>query len=88
MQVPINPYGKAKKMAEEIILDFSKSRELSVMILRFVLNDSCTYTGSDMIIPILIELCAIGHNIYMVIPLIDTCLFEFYLYVLICSLFM
>lgn len=55
MQVPINPYGKAKKMAEEIILDFSKSRDLAVMILRFVLYDSSTNTGSDMIIPILIE---------------------------------
>ncbi|KAJ4800038.1 NAD(P)-binding Rossmann-fold superfamily protein [Rhynchospora pubera] len=34
-QVPINPYGKAKKMAEEIILDFSKSTDLAVMILRY-----------------------------------------------------
>jgi nucleoside-diphosphate-sugar epimerase len=37
-QVPINPYGKAKKMAEDIILDYSKiNPELSVMILRFCL---------------------------------------------------
>jgi UDP-glucose 4-epimerase len=48
MQVPINPYGKAKKMAEEIILDFSKGKNLAVMILRFVLNDTFTSTGSDM----------------------------------------
>ncbi|KAM3276585.1 hypothetical protein ACQJBY_044792 [Aegilops geniculata] len=36
-QFPINPYGKAKKMAEDIILDFSKSRksDMSVMILRY-----------------------------------------------------
>ncbi|EMS63751.1 putative UDP-arabinose 4-epimerase 1 [Triticum urartu] len=37
VQFPINPYGKAKKMAEDIILDFSKSRksDMSVMILRY-----------------------------------------------------
>jgi UDP-arabinose 4-epimerase len=37
MQNPINPYGKAKKMAEDIILDFSKSKgsNMAVMILRF-----------------------------------------------------
>jgi UDP-arabinose 4-epimerase len=36
LQLPINPYGKAKKMAEDIILDFSKSRksDMAVMILR------------------------------------------------------
>ncbi|KAK7318717.1 hypothetical protein RJT34_03423 [Clitoria ternatea] len=34
-QVPINPYGKAKKMAEDIILDFSKTSEMAVMILRY-----------------------------------------------------
>jgi UDP-arabinose 4-epimerase len=33
-QNPINPYGKAKKMAEDIILDFSKRSEMAVMILR------------------------------------------------------
>jgi len=33
-QVPINPYGKAKKMAEDIILDFSKRSNMAVMILR------------------------------------------------------
>ena len=33
-QVPINPYGKAKKMAEDIILDFSKRSDMAVMILR------------------------------------------------------
>ncbi|AQK74759.1 NAD(P)-binding Rossmann-fold superfamily protein [Zea mays] len=35
---PINPYGKAKKMAEDIILDFSKlkkSNMMAVMILRY-----------------------------------------------------
>lgn len=38
-QFPINPYGKAKKMAEDIILDFSKSKkaDMAVMILRLVL---------------------------------------------------
>ncbi|OIW13767.1 hypothetical protein TanjilG_17946 [Lupinus angustifolius] len=34
-QKPINPYGKAKKMAEDIILDFSKNSEMAVMILRY-----------------------------------------------------
>uniref|UniRef100_A0A7N0ZRC6 NAD-dependent epimerase/dehydratase domain-containing protein n=1 Tax=Kalanchoe fedtschenkoi TaxID=63787 RepID=A0A7N0ZRC6_KALFE len=34
-QVPINPYGKAKKMAEDIILDFCKNSDMSVMILRY-----------------------------------------------------
>ncbi|KAG8043503.1 hypothetical protein GUJ93_ZPchr0458g22810 [Zizania palustris] len=34
-QNPINPYGKAKKMAEDIILDFSKSSKMAVMILRY-----------------------------------------------------
>lgn len=33
-QVPINPYGKAKKMAEDIIIDFSKTTDMAVMILR------------------------------------------------------
>lgn len=37
LQLPINPYGKAKKMAEDIILDFSKTSDMAVMILRFVL---------------------------------------------------
>lgn len=36
VQFPINPYGKAKKMAEDIILDFSKNSDMAVMILRFV----------------------------------------------------
>lgn len=36
MQAPINPYGKAKKMAEDIILDFSKNSDMAVMILRLV----------------------------------------------------
>uniref|UniRef100_A0A6N2KKC5 NAD-dependent epimerase/dehydratase domain-containing protein n=1 Tax=Salix viminalis TaxID=40686 RepID=A0A6N2KKC5_SALVM len=34
-QEPINPYGKAKKMAEDIILDFSKNSDMSIMILRY-----------------------------------------------------
>lgn len=34
-QTPINPYGKAKKMAEDIILDFSKTSKMAVMILRY-----------------------------------------------------
>ncbi|KAH6764740.1 Rossmann-fold superfamily protein [Perilla frutescens var. hirtella] len=34
-QVPINPYGKAKKMAEDIIIDFSKTSNMAVMILRY-----------------------------------------------------
>jgi UDP-glucose 4-epimerase len=37
LQFPINPYGKAKKMAEDIILDFSKNSDMAVMILRFVI---------------------------------------------------
>lgn len=36
-QNPINPYGKAKKMAEDIILDFSKTSNMAVMVLRPVL---------------------------------------------------
>ncbi|KAK8930611.1 putative UDP-arabinose 4-epimerase 3 [Platanthera zijinensis] len=34
-QSPINPYGKAKKMAEDIIIDFAKTTDLAVMILRY-----------------------------------------------------
>ncbi|KAG8365687.1 hypothetical protein BUALT_Bualt18G0132500 [Buddleja alternifolia] len=34
-QHPINPYGKAKKMAEDIILDFHKNSDMAVMILRY-----------------------------------------------------
>ncbi|KAA8544828.1 hypothetical protein F0562_019612 [Nyssa sinensis] len=34
-QLPINPYGKAKKMAEDIILDFHKNVDMAVMILRY-----------------------------------------------------
>ncbi|KDP34859.1 hypothetical protein JCGZ_09147 [Jatropha curcas] len=34
-QVPINPYGKAKKMAEDMIMDFSKNSDMAVMILRY-----------------------------------------------------
>ncbi|GKA16688.1 UDP-arabinose 4-epimerase 1-like protein, partial [Tanacetum coccineum] len=34
-QIPINPYGKAKKMAEDIILDFHKNSYIGVMILRY-----------------------------------------------------
>jgi UDP-arabinose 4-epimerase len=34
-QFPINPYGKAKKMAEDIILDFHKNSNMAVMILRY-----------------------------------------------------
>ncbi|XP_057851050.1 probable UDP-arabinose 4-epimerase 2 isoform X3 [Cryptomeria japonica] len=34
-QVPINPYGKAKKMAEEMIRDYARSSDLGVTILRY-----------------------------------------------------
>ncbi|GFY80747.1 NAD(P)-binding Rossmann-fold superfamily protein [Actinidia rufa] len=34
-QLPINPYGKAKKMAEDIILDFHKNSDMAIMILRY-----------------------------------------------------
>ncbi|KAI8524632.1 hypothetical protein RHMOL_Rhmol13G0163800 [Rhododendron molle] len=34
-QLPINPYGKAKKMSEDIILDFHKNSDMAVMILRY-----------------------------------------------------
>ncbi|KAL8474150.1 hypothetical protein ACS0TY_030834 [Phlomoides rotata] len=34
-QVPINPYGKAKKMAEDMIRDFAKTSDMGVMILRY-----------------------------------------------------
>lgn len=34
IQKPINPYGKAKKMSEDIIIDFSKTTNMAVMILR------------------------------------------------------
>lgn len=40
MQLPINPYGKAKKMAEDIILDFSKKSDMAVMILRYVATNN------------------------------------------------
>lgn len=40
IQGPINPYGKAKKMAEDIILDFSKNSDMAVMILRLVFKYS------------------------------------------------
>ena len=35
VQFPINPYGKAKKMAEDIILDFHRNSNMAVMILRY-----------------------------------------------------
>lgn len=34
-QFPINPYGKAKKMAEDMILDYSKNTDMAIMILRY-----------------------------------------------------
>ncbi|KAJ7559569.1 hypothetical protein O6H91_04G091500 [Diphasiastrum complanatum] len=34
-QVPINPYGKSKKMAEDIILDYVGTSDLAAMILRY-----------------------------------------------------
>ncbi|XP_044485953.1 probable UDP-arabinose 4-epimerase 2 [Mangifera indica] len=34
-QMPINPYGKAKKMSEDIIIDFSKTTNMAFMILRY-----------------------------------------------------
>lgn len=34
-QHPINPYGKAKKMAEDMILDFQRNSDMAVMILRY-----------------------------------------------------
>lgn len=34
-QHPINPYGKAKKMAEDFILDFHKTSDMAVIILRY-----------------------------------------------------
>ncbi|GKB91976.1 UDP-arabinose 4-epimerase 1-like protein [Tanacetum coccineum] len=34
-QNPINPYGKAKKMSEDIIQDFHKNSDIAVMILRY-----------------------------------------------------
>lgn len=34
-QVPINPYGKAKKMAEVMIRDYARSSDLGVTILRY-----------------------------------------------------
>ncbi|KAI3764178.1 hypothetical protein L2E82_14181 [Cichorium intybus] len=34
-QNPINPYGKAKKMSEDIIQDFHKNSDMAVMILRY-----------------------------------------------------
>lgn len=38
MQLPINPYGKAKKMSEDIILDFHKNSDMAVMILRYIVS--------------------------------------------------
>ncbi|PWA92610.1 UDP-glucose 4-epimerase GalE [Artemisia annua] len=34
-QNPINPYGKAKKMSEDIIQDFHRNSDMAVMILRY-----------------------------------------------------
>lgn len=34
-QIPINPYGKAKKMSEDLIKDFAKTADFSVTILRY-----------------------------------------------------
>lgn len=34
-QVPINPYGKAKKMAEDIIKDYTRTSDMGVVILRY-----------------------------------------------------
>lgn len=34
-QVPINPYGKAKKMSEDIIKDYATTTDLAVTILRY-----------------------------------------------------
>lgn len=34
-QIPINPYGKAKKMAEDIIKDYAMTTDLAVTILRY-----------------------------------------------------
>ncbi|XP_076912706.1 putative UDP-arabinose 4-epimerase 3 [Bidens hawaiensis] len=34
-QHPINPYGKAKKMSEDIIQDFHRNSDMAVMILRY-----------------------------------------------------
>lgn len=62
LKVPINPYGKAKKMSEDIILDFSKTSKMAVMILRFAsrlflsnynhiqITNSCTYMKNDVTI--------------------------------------
>ncbi|KAE8681424.1 putative UDP-arabinose 4-epimerase 3 [Hibiscus syriacus] len=33
--VSINPYGKAKKLVEDIIMDFSKNSDMAVMVLRY-----------------------------------------------------
>jgi UDP-glucose 4-epimerase len=47
--VPINPYGKAKKMAEDLIKDYAQTADLSVMILRLAsqpgLKDQYPYVG-------------------------------------------
>ncbi|KAL6347409.1 hypothetical protein AAG906_018619 [Vitis piasezkii] len=43
-QVPINPYGKAKKMAEDMIIDFSKNSDMAVMVLRLIFQ--CDWIGS------------------------------------------
>lgn len=45
MQVPINPYGKAKKMAEDMIIDFSKNSDMAVMILRLVFQHHVWHTS-------------------------------------------
>lgn len=39
-QNPINPYGKAKKMSEDIIQDFHQNSDMAVMILRLINNFS------------------------------------------------
>lgn len=62
-QVPINPYGKAKKMAEDIILDFSKNSDMAVMILRlvvFVYTNFC-YFDSPSSLSVYTNLCVCVH---------------------------
>ena len=37
MKIPINPYGKAKKMSEDIIKDYARTTDLGATILRYTL---------------------------------------------------
>ena len=63
MQLPINPYGKAKKMAEDIILDFHENSNMAVMILRWVFLPVLKFQNSILSFFCFVFICS---DIYLV----------------------